>query len=347
MVTLPYRENNFDLLRFSFAAIVFFVHAHVLSGSSELALLSQWLSSEFAVRSFFVISGFLIFMSYENSSALSSYFSKRIRRIYPAYTAVIVMAVLIGALLTRLSLAEYFSWDLVRYAFWNLVFLNFVQPTLPGVFEGNTLQAVNGALWTLKIEVLFYLLVPAIVWLFDKLGRARVMVFIYLASLAYSFAMEWLSASTGHGFYLELQRQLPGQLTFFMAGAAAYYYFPLLLKHKAWMVLLAILAYLLRDDLPWQVVQPMAIGVIVIYMACLLPYLGNFGRYGDFSYGIYILHFPILQTLIAFQVFEQWALGGLVVAGVATLSAAAFFWHLIEKPFLKRSSHFVVADVTA
>jgi len=72
-------QNNFDLLRFTFAFVVFLVHAYALSGAEPLAVLSRYLSSEIAVKSFFVVSGFLIFMSYENSHSTRSYFIKRAR----------------------------------------------------------------------------------------------------------------------------------------------------------------------------------------------------------------------------------------------------------------------------
>ena len=62
----------------------------------------------------------------------------------------------------------------------NLIFLNFVHPTLPGVFEGNQLSEVNGALWTLKIEVMFYAAVPLLAWAFRKLGRLPVIAAVYL-----------------------------------------------------------------------------------------------------------------------------------------------------------------------
>ena len=47
-----------------------------------------------------------------------------------------------------------------RYLGWNLAFLNFMEPALPGVFEANRFTEINGALWTLKIEVMFYLVLP-------------------------------------------------------------------------------------------------------------------------------------------------------------------------------------------
>lgn len=51
-------QNNFDLLRFIFAFIVLLFHAHVLSGVYGLTVLSEVLSSEIAVKSFFVVGGF-------------------------------------------------------------------------------------------------------------------------------------------------------------------------------------------------------------------------------------------------------------------------------------------------
>jgi len=85
-------KNNFDLLRFSFAFVfvVFLVHAYALSGAETLSIFVHYLSSEIAVKSFFVVSGFLIFMSYENTHNVKRYFIKRLRRIYPAYLFIIV-----------------------------------------------------------------------------------------------------------------------------------------------------------------------------------------------------------------------------------------------------------------
>lgn len=77
-----FKHNNFDLLRFLFASTVMLVHTHVLSRESQLALLSEWLSSEVAVRAFFVVSGLLVFMSYDKTRNLAKYAKKRFRRIY-------------------------------------------------------------------------------------------------------------------------------------------------------------------------------------------------------------------------------------------------------------------------
>jgi len=84
--------------------------------------------------------------------------------------------------------------------------------------------------------------------------------------------------------------------------------------------------------------------VLVSYLAVGMRFLGNFGRYGDFSYGIYIIHFPVLQTLIGFGLFEANAYLALGVATLLVVGLAFASWHLVEKPFLRKSSHYVVAE---
>lgn len=338
------RQNNFDLLRFTFAFVVFLVHAYVLSGAEQLSVFSKYLSSEIAVKSFFVVSGFLIFMSYEKSRDTRSYFAKRARRIYPAYLFIILTCAVFGALVSAYAVSDYFSLQLLKYVAANLLFLNFLQPSLPGLFEGNSLQAVNGALWTLKIEVMFYLFVPLAVLAFRKIGRLTVLIFLYICSVSYSMGMESLADKTGASFYLELQRQLPGQIAFFIAGATGYYYLQYLEKYAVWLVAVAVAAFVLQSWLPWVAVQPVALAVLVVCFACVVPSLGNFDKYGDFSYGIYIVHFPILQLMISYGLFKEspWAM--LLVTGALVMTAAFMLWHFIEKPFLRKASHYVAAN---
>ena len=50
---LRLKSNNFDLLRFIFAFVVFLVHSSALSGSQTLSILSNSLSSAIAVKCFF------------------------------------------------------------------------------------------------------------------------------------------------------------------------------------------------------------------------------------------------------------------------------------------------------
>ncbi|NOT66647.1 MAG: acyltransferase [Methylotenera sp.] len=338
------KTNNFDLLRFLFAFIVFLVHASQLSGVGGLSILSKLFSSAVAVKCFFVVSGFLIFMSFENSSNTQRYFIKRARRIYPAYFFIIIVCALLSSIYSTDSWQAYWSLPVLKYIVTNLVFLNFLQPNLPGLFESNTIQAVNGALWTLKIEVMFYLFVPFAVMAFCKFGRIAVLATLYITSVLYSIIIFELAKRTGIDAYLELQRQLPGQLTYFIAGAACYYYFECFSKNSVWLVPLATLTLLLQTWLPWLVIEPVALGIFVIYFACVFPNIGNFGKYGDFSYGMYIVHFPILQVLISCGLFKRSPWLALGVSGLLILTTAFLMWHLIEKPFLSKSTHYVAVS---
>ncbi|HEY6599604.1 MAG TPA: acyltransferase family protein, partial [Pseudomonadales bacterium] len=131
------RPNNFDLLRLTFAGSVMLFHIPTLSGEAELRVLSQAFSADIAVKAFFVISGYLVMMSWERSASLRDYAGKRVRRIYPAYAAVVLLCALVGAWLTVAPVEAYFGADLARYCAANLAFLNFLAPTLPGVFDAQ------------------------------------------------------------------------------------------------------------------------------------------------------------------------------------------------------------------
>lgn len=336
-----FKENNFDLLRFAFASTVMLVHCHVLSKQASLAFLSDWLSSDVAVKAFFVVSGLLVTMSYEKSRSLASYAEKRVRRIYPAYFTVVAGAALLLYALSTASLSEYLG-GAMRYLAANLVFLNYVHPVLPGVFQGNALNEVNGALWTLKIEVMFYAAVPLIAWLGKKLGRLPVLAGIYVLSVLYVLALSRLAQSTGSPAYIALARQLPGQLSYFMVGAFFFYYFDFFVKHAPWFAAAALLLTILQRYVPVAGLEPLSLGTLVVFFGFFF-YAGNFGRYGDFSYGIYILHFPVIQTLVWLGLFAWSPYAALGMACALVIAAAAAMWHLVEKPFLNRSSHYVAA----
>jgi peptidoglycan/LPS O-acetylase OafA/YrhL len=337
------RANNFDLIRFTLAGIVVLSHIHVLSQDTRLAFLSRFLSPDIAVKGFFVVSGYLILRSWDGSTGFGDYAAKRARRIYPAYAVIVLCCALLGALLTTLPVSRYFSLQWLRYLGANLVFLNFLAPTLPGVFAGNPEATVNGALWTLKIEVMFYVAVPILAWLIHRYGAVAVSVTIYVASVAYSLGMLHLGDITGHHIFWTLAHQLPGQLSFFMGGALLYYKENTVRRWLLPGAALSIGLLAVGGPVIDPVLRPILLSLTVIYFATAFPYLGNFGRFGDFSYGIYIIHFPVLQWLVSMGWFHAAPFSTLLLACVAILAAAFACWHLVERPFLFRSSHYVAA----
>ncbi len=347
MTSSAIRDNNFDLLRLMFAAAVFFWHAYALSRAPALAAFSAMFSADVAVKGFFVISGYLVMMSCENSASIREYADKRLRRIYPAYAAVVLACAAVGVFFTALPPAEYAGAGLLRYLAANLVFLNFLAPNLPGVFVGQPYTEVNGALWTLKIEVMFYAFVPLLAWLCARLGRWRVIVALYLLAAIYSIAMEALHARSGADIWLQLQRQLPGQMGYFLVGTGLYFLRDRL--RGRWRALAAagvamyVAMAVAREPVVTTLLEPLALGILVIGAATAFPLLGNFSRYGDFSYGIYIIHFPVVQLLVAGGLFgaHPWAAACASVALVAVL--AVLSWYAVERPFLRPQSHYRAA----
>jgi peptidoglycan/LPS O-acetylase OafA/YrhL len=337
------QKNNMDFLRLLFALTVVFYHISVLSQNSSFTKIPQFASGLLAVRCFFIVSGFLIFMSYENSSSLRFYFEKRIRRVYPAYFVVVLSAALLGMLVTRLPLVDYLGHGFIRYLLCNLVFVNFAAPTLPGVFSDNWSNAVNGALWTIKVEVSFYIFVPLLAWCMTKWPRKRVLTLFYMLSLIWSFILNHFANLTGQPIYADLAKELPGQLSYFLSGAAIYYYFELFQRNLWNCLLLGIALWVFSDVSSFSIFLPAGLALCVI-AASFGKYFGNVGKYGDFSFGVYIFHFPIIQTFVSFGLFDRhpWiALG----AALATCLLVSFLcWHLVERPFLKKSSHYRLAE---
>jgi peptidoglycan/LPS O-acetylase OafA/YrhL len=319
-----------------------------LSGVPALALLGRVFSAELAVRGFFVVSGYLVVMSCLRSASIGAYAAKRVRRIYPGYAAVILLSALGGSMLSSLPPAEYFSGGFWRYLGANLVFLNFLAPELPGVFAGNPLTIVNGALWTLKIEVMFYALVPPLLWGCRRVGALPVVATLYAMSVGYDLLLGMRYESSGREVWLQLQRQLPGQLTYFLVGAVVYLHRDRVRRHWPKLLAAAVAAFLLArvGGLPLlrALLEPVWLGIGVVFVAVGAPFLGNFARFGDLSYGVYILHFPVLQALVASGLFATAPWGGFCASLLAVVALALLSWHCVEKPFLAARSHYRLAE---
>ncbi|SHF79785.1 Peptidoglycan/LPS O-acetylase OafA/YrhL, contains acyltransferase and SGNH-hydrolase domains [Flavobacterium fluvii] len=328
-------RNCFDFLRFFFAANILLAHLGELSQNKNLEFLSSFPTSSFAVKGFFIISGFLVAKSFANTSSLKEYFIKRAKRILPAYIVVLLLAVLILSLFSSNSFSEYFT-DIGTYKYlgWNSVFLNFMHPCLPGLFEDNLFCAVNGSLWTLKVEEGFYIVLPLIFYAIKKSKKPLlILVSLYVLSILYWFVMD---------FYLNkplLAKQLPGYLAYFVTGIFLFLNFDFVQQEKNKFLMAAILLLIISNFLDFQMdfLYPAAFGTIVIITAYSLPFLNNFGKYGDFTYGLYIYHFPIIQLFRQYDLFEKYdpILMAFLVISI-TFFFAVFSWFFVEKRFLDR-----------
>ena len=82
--------NNFDFLRFLFAFLVVIGHTIILSGEPEFQNDFLAMMPNYSVFCFFIISGFLIFASFEKLNNLKKYIINRSRRIFPAFFFVVI-----------------------------------------------------------------------------------------------------------------------------------------------------------------------------------------------------------------------------------------------------------------
>ena len=348
--SLPtFNRNNLDCLRLILASIVFFFHTYALTQLRAFAGFDKYLSAVFAVRAFFVISGLLIYRSYVQSRSVRSYFEKRIRRIYPAYFTIIVVAAVALFPLSSVHAARYFGAGFWRYLGANLLFLNFIAPSLPGVFTSNTIAAVNGALWTLKIEVAFYLFVPVLHFFCTRWGTKTVMTVTFCLSCLWKYGFAFLAATGGaHGIfsldssrnlYAQLDVQFPAQLAYFLAGILLMLNFERLKSHLPVIAGITTCLYLIDHWLTGGILDIFWISGLVIVFG-FWRYFGNFSKHGDFSYGVYIVHFPILQTLIALKIGARNPALFLLTSMFLVLLAGFLMWHLVERRFLSRGSHY-------
>jgi peptidoglycan/LPS O-acetylase OafA/YrhL len=332
-------KNNFDFLRFILAFIVVLGHISILSGSSQLFFLYKYLSSYIAVSSFFIISGFLVTQSFIKTNNTKKYFIKRARRLLPAYFSVIFLCAISFSLISDLGILHYLAdFRLYKYLICNLLFLNFLAPDLPGVFSGNNLTAVNGALWTIKIEVSFYLVVPILIYLFNRTSRKYILfIIIYLLSVIYQYGMGKMYDDYHFNLFKILAYQLPGNMSFFISGICLVYYLPVFLKYQNFVILPAIGIVIFEYLNGICILLPASLACIIFYIAFNFRIFNGFGKYGDFSYGIYIYHFPIVQLAVFLGLFSVWApwYGLIIMLGLIIL-AGFLSWHGMEKRFLKR-----------
>ncbi len=154
-------HNNFGLLRLVLALAVVVSHAFsVATGRVEdepWAQTTGFTLGEHAVNGFFAISGFLVTMSYDRRG-WRDYLVSRTLRIAPGLVAAtLVVALGLGAAMTRLDLGAYLADPQLRRFITGTLTTFKSASALPGVFDRNPLPFPMGTVWTLKYETLCYL----------------------------------------------------------------------------------------------------------------------------------------------------------------------------------------------
>ena len=321
--------ENFDFLRLFAAGLVLLSHQFALSGRSEPIFFERMTFGSLGVCIFFSLSGFLVSQSWVRDPHPGRFMARRLLRIWPGLFAVTaVCALVLGPLTSTLPAKEYFaSGETWRY--FKILLFN-IKYELPGVFETNPFpRAVNGSLWTIPLEVKWYLVVllAGILWLM----RFRYLVLMFALSFAFfCFAIYGVEKNPDRNYFWEYG-------LFFLSGVCLSF-FPSLFGRRSGH---AFACFVIAAGIACALARPW-IGVLIIlpYAAILFglastPVLRRAGGFGDLSYGLYIYAFPVQQLVIWSTEADIGLVPGLVLSASGALLLAFFSWHLVEKQAMR------------
>lgn len=247
------------------------------------------------------------------------------------YLFVVIVCFVVFYFFSKLSLSEYFlSNKFWKYIFFNFITLNFVAPSLQNVFGEIP---INGSLWTIKVEIAFYVLLPLFFLIINKLCKQKDnekkyinygLLIFYIISVAYSVVIPILCNK--FSFPVSLANQFPAYLSYFIAGMFFVINWDFINEHINKMIIPAIFIIVLHFVIQTAFLLPLALCVFIIFIAFRVKVFNNIGRIVDYSYGMYLVHYPIILVLNYYKLFEQ----NFIVALLATISMSFMFAYILE-----------------
>ncbi|WP_037147289.1 acyltransferase family protein [Rhodococcoides fascians] len=334
-------------------------HVAFQTGAAESPLMGRiWGRFDLTVAIFFALSGFLLWRPHAaqargltQAQSARRYFWSRAVRILPAYWVVVVLVLLF---------LPHAGGD---YRVW-LANLSLTQ-----VFVPLTLTEGMTQMWSLSVEVAFYLLLPVFAWLMVRLrgASARYRISVLLGASAVTLSWGFLPITTAEAIHHD--NWLPGYLPWFAAGMvlAEVSVGPQTWVHRwarrSWvMPSIAVTAFVLsatplagpqglvRPE-PWQFELKIVFGAVLAFAMLSPLVLADTGRrhrlfehpvmltLGRWSYGIFIWHLAVLA--VVFPVFGIIPFSGgmwfvLTVTLALSIPVAAASYALVEEPARRR-----------
>jgi peptidoglycan/LPS O-acetylase OafA/YrhL len=228
--------------------------------------------------------GVLVSASLERTR-LHHFLTLRVLRIVPALAVVVVLSALIlGPAFTTLPLRQYFTSPEFRGFFLNIAAL--VHVTLPGVFEHNPdPRLIALQLWTIPFEFQCYFAL-AILSLLNLLRDRRVLAQITVLSALSATVCALLIAPVNPFSHV------PGPVLVlcFLAAVSLYLYRDAIPCSPRLAVGSAIASAVLLEIPNTSYLAAFPIAYLTVWLGLKNPPRIPFG---DLSYGVYLLHFPI------------------------------------------------------
>lgn len=279
------RLLELDCLRGIAAVLV--VTFHFALGQAQLHIFN-W--GCMGVELFFMISGFVIFLTIEKTTDYKNFLLSRLARLYPAYWACVT--------LTTLAII---SWSLT-------VKVPVIFPDLKDYLINLTMfqyyfkvKDIDGVYWTLIIELLFYLFI-LIVYLSKKLLKIEIIsFFIVLTCLAYGTMIRTLAPD----IYSKLAEYLPIIIYFPLFAAGIVFYKIKFYKANFYRFLLVLLCLITQISLfegtgkivsvsKFQYASAISIFFAIFLLYCFdrLHFIINKVTLfaGKISYSLYLIH---------------------------------------------------------
>ena len=324
------KSNNLNLLRLFFAVQVLVVHAGDHLGQDTPGILSHLAG----VPAFFFVSGFLIYSSYLNSPN-RHYWENRALRLMPGLLLVTIGSTLLALYVKGIN--DVLNYPTV-YMSWFIGQITLGQAYNPELFREIGVGVLNGSLWTITVEILFYVTVP-LIFRIEQHFRHAVVMLTAISFCVYSIGpLVWTTPIYRDKTLFSLLSLTPvvwGWM--FGIGIIAVKNFHLVVRYQRLLPLLLIpmiaMSYFGSGALSNSVGNSVGLLYFIAY-AGVIFWLAfgtkNIGLKTDISYGVYIWHMPVINYLLVTPSTHSFLKAVILTCMMATAS-----WIVIEKPALK------------
>jgi peptidoglycan/LPS O-acetylase OafA/YrhL len=293
------------------------------------------------VTVFFIISGFLVCDSWIRKPNLISFLSSRILRVIPALVAVVLISIfIIGTVFTALSIPDYFSSPITHRYFQNITMYRLYY-ILPGIFVDNPLkEEINASLWTLPYEFTCYLVLLVMGLCSVLKNKYASLLFFVAAFLIRIFFFEPVREFVIPVIGIDMER-FYDLLLLFLSGTMFYQFREKIPFHFFPFTLILVISFLFRETDAAPFLYLFTIPYMIFFVAfAKTGALCKIGKYGDFSYGIYLWAFPVQQTIVHFAKGNISLIVMIVLSLIFTFVLGMWSWHCIEKRALRLKKYF-------
>ncbi len=190
----------------------------------------------------------------------------------------------------------------------------------------------NGSLWTLIVEERLYIFTALIFFLQHKYKKPYILLIVF-----YNLLYIW-NQKIGQFSSSNLLNGQSAYYALMFLNAGLFYLSGYDFKQKPSVFYILLIGLLLAVSLIFPAMdyfQLIFFPLLVIVFAYLRMPTNKAGKWGDFTYGIYIFSFPVQQMLIAFAKGSLKPLQLFAYTVAICLPLAILSWHILEKKMLK------------